>query len=414
MLEQTWLSVVTTTDPGTGKINFNNVSIPLTTRIAISISDRFSSSFATWIDMLDDSTNPVKGVLHIEEVGDTKSWVEFRLNAVLPGSASFRLLDVTFINQGVSFANNDIVGLVYARAGDQGNAGTNGTNGTNGLNGADGAGSQLQFLFSATTTDSDPGLGTFRFNQAIVANATMLYIDLADRYGSNVQPWIETWDDSGNTIYRTLLEFTARTDPSVWWRFKVTGAVTVVTGYAKVPIAFLAASTVSPANGAGMGIGSAITGSIGPQGVEGPQGVQGPPGEDGPPVDVDAFTGTSTTLVSVGLGFKTLVTQLDRVWMYGQRLRAASIDAAKILEGSVSEYHADTGSLTLSVDLFHGAGDHNEWFISIAGEQGEPGLQGSPGPITTPPARSPKGRPMTRNHKASAICKPTWFRFNFG
>lgn len=84
-----------------------------------------------------------------------------------------------------------------------------------------------------------------------------------------------------------------------------------------------------------------------------------------------ALKGTSGSSVAVGTGSKSFATQDDRAWSVGQRLRAASPDATKVMDGEVMAYEG--GLLTLSVDYSRGNGTHNAWLLSIAGARGPAG-----------------------------------------
>ena len=88
-----------------------------------------------------------------------------------------------------------------AAAGAQGAAGAHGSAGTNGAQGAAGAqgaqgvngnfgGASFEYTFLTNTTDSDPGAGSLKFNNANLTSATVLYIDDTDGGSSNtdIQP----------------------------------------------------------------------------------------------------------------------------------------------------------------------------------------------------------------------------------
>lgn len=85
--------------------------------------------------------------------------------------------------------------------------------------------------------------------------------------------------------------------------------------------------------------------------------------------------GTSTTSLSIGTGSKVFTTQANRAWSVGTRLRAASDDASKVIEGEVTSYSGTT--LTIDSDYTIGAGTHADWNISIAGAQGATGADGT-------------------------------------
>jgi hypothetical protein len=92
---------------------------------------------------------------------------------------------------------------------------------------------------------------------------------------------------------------------------------------------------------------------------------------------VQGWQGTSTTSLGIGTGSKAFTTQSGKLWALGQRLRAASDDGLKFMEGPVTAYSSTT--LTLGVDLVGGSGTHADWNISMTGERGTQGLQGNPG-----------------------------------
>jgi hypothetical protein len=94
-----------------------------------------------------------------------------------------------------------------------------------------------------------------------------------------------------------------------------------------------------------------------------------------------ALRGTSTTSLSIGTGSKVFTTQASKQWALGERLRAASDDGVKIMEGEVTDY---TGTaLTLDVDYVEDSGTHADWNISITGARGSEGAPGSmSGPVS--------------------------------
>jgi len=103
----------------------------------------------------------------------------------------------------------------------------------------------IEYTFSTTITDADPGAGTFRYNSATMASVTFIYIDNLDASGNTMTTWYDTWDDSTATVKGQITVISNVTGaPNV---FNVTGAVTVAAGYYKIPVAFV--SGVLPSNG---------------------------------------------------------------------------------------------------------------------------------------------------------------------
>lgn len=86
---------------------------------------------------------------------------------------------------------------------------------------------------------------------------------------------------------------------------------------------------------------------------------------------IASLKGTSLTSVAVGTGAKAFTTQSGKSWSLGQRLRAASDDGSKVIEGPVTSYSGTT--LTITADFTAGAGSHADWNISLAGERGASG-----------------------------------------
>lgn len=105
----------------------------------------------------------------------------------------------------------------------------------------------------------------------------------------------------------------------------------------------------------------------------GPQGPQGPPG------DTPIISGTSVSNLSIGTGSTTFTTQAGISWTLGQRIRAASDDGLKVMEGPITSYTSTT--LVLGVDYTLGSGSHADWNLSICGVRGSTGATGANGTI---------------------------------
>lgn len=106
-----------------------------------------------------------------------------------------------------------------------------------------------------------------------------------------------------------------------------------------------------------------------------------------------SLSGTSTTSLAIGTGSKTFVTQSGKTWSVGQRLRAVSDDATKLMEGEVTAYSGT--SLTLAVDFTEGVGTHADWNISLTGARGASG--------------SGSGDVVAANNGSDFASKPTTF-----
>jgi len=104
-----------------------------------------------------------------------------------------------------------------------------------GPTGATGHTSGIRQVYSTTTTDSDPGAGTFRLNNATPASATAAYLDNVDAGGATVSTIFDLFDDSTTTT-KGYVRFEKSGDPTKWAQFAVTGSVVDGTGYRKITL----------------------------------------------------------------------------------------------------------------------------------------------------------------------------------
>jgi hypothetical protein len=94
-------------------------------------------------------------------------------------------------------------------------------------------GDGFRFTYSTTTTDADPGAGTFRANNATWASVTTLYVDLAEFGTTDVTAWLDSLATKGR------LRIASIADPTKWVVFNVTAWTTAV-GYRKLTVAYVA------------------------------------------------------------------------------------------------------------------------------------------------------------------------------
>ena len=101
-------------------------------------------------------------------------------------------------------------------------------------------GDSAQFTYSTTTTDSDPGSGIFRLNNATISSATEMYIDDLEANGTDVSAWVQSWDDvTGNDTNRGRIRISKANTLDSWMVFKVTGAITDASGYSKISLVYI-------------------------------------------------------------------------------------------------------------------------------------------------------------------------------
>jgi hypothetical protein len=107
-------------------------------------------------------------------------------------------------------------------------------------------GNALPYTFSTTTTDSDPGSGVLRLNNATQNTATEIYIDDEEANAADVSAFIQLLS-GGNNPSSVLGTITLRKEfnPDSFLQFKVTG-VTNAAGYTKLSIINTSSSTANP------------------------------------------------------------------------------------------------------------------------------------------------------------------------
>lgn len=117
-----------------------------------------------------------------------------------------------------------------------------------GLPGQHGGAVSIDYLFSTTTTDADPGSGNLRLSNATQTSATAIRADLNDRRGTTWTAVIDSLDDSTNTV-KGHIRLVKSDDSSKWLIFTVS-AVGAESGYRNITVTNVAGSASSPfANG---------------------------------------------------------------------------------------------------------------------------------------------------------------------
>ena len=99
----------------------------------------------------------------------------------------------------------------------------------------------VSYVFDSTTTDSDPGSGLFRLDNATPSSATTIYFDNVDNDAATQTSWLDSLDDGGSSTDRGTI-FLRSVDNSAVLVATVTGSVVDGTGYRKVSITVLSST----------------------------------------------------------------------------------------------------------------------------------------------------------------------------
>jgi hypothetical protein len=164
-------------------------------------------------------------------------------NAKLAGSIALSKLAITGTPDGTKFIRDD-GSYQSIPAGPKGDTGAPGANGTNGTDPG------LLYTWDTATTDSDPGAGKIRANNASLVSATFFYVSKTTRGGSSVATFLDSLADSTNPTVKGALILT-NTAAQTQTVFNITG-FTDATNYVKIAVAnhtgdasFAASSPVS-------------------------------------------------------------------------------------------------------------------------------------------------------------------------
>ncbi len=281
----TWSTATTNDDPGTGKLKLNSTSLSAATKIYISETDADGRAVAAMIAAWDDSTSAVKAKLRIFDPVTPANYAVYDIIGATSDNGGWDTLSISHVDHGGTLTNSLRVYIEADTNGDQGDEGepgaaatiavgtvttgapgsaaavvNSGTSGAavldftipRGATGERGAVVAMRYTFSSTTTDSDPGAGTLRFNSSTISSATQAFFDNNEAGGVDVTAWLDSFDDSTNTI-KGFLEYVVEADPTIRALFSVSGSVEAETGYRKITIANVYALG-TPANGAALGV----------------------------------------------------------------------------------------------------------------------------------------------------------------
>lgn len=142
----------TNIDPGTGKFRFNNGTPSLVTQISIDVSEYGGTEIVDYIDSFDDGNSSSKGFLLFRSSTDRDNVIIFNI-ATITTQTGYRQFNVTHVSGDTLFANDDIIFMSFARAGDKGEKGQKGEVGDRIISGTfSEANNSLEFQYSDGTT----------------------------------------------------------------------------------------------------------------------------------------------------------------------------------------------------------------------------------------------------------------------
>lgn len=259
--------------------------------------------------------------------------------------------------------------------------GVNGATGATGLRGGTGAtgpqgstgpagsfgGLTVNYRFSTSVSDDDPGNGRVKFDDQTLPDATVLYIDDRDINGVDLQSFLRTIDDSTSPLKGHFRIGVANT-PSTYAIFTVT-AIEEEEGFFKITCAHVDGAFRFD-DQAEVILTFARTGDIGPTGSTGPLGATGP-----------GFAGLiSTSTIEISTSTVTFVTNRSAIsesaFMGGNYVYAYAGSSATIYGQIVSFI---SKNLVLRPINTVGTGTYSNWLFDLTGEIGPIGATGPTG-----------------------------------
>ena len=250
----TYSTTTTDADPGSGYVRFNNATLASATIAYIDDADAFANDVTAWVQSFDDvsGNSTSRGRIRMYKATNIGVFAVYKINAAITDATGYTKVPLTYIAGAGSFSDDDEVFISFV------------------AHGEDGTSAGLDYLFSSTTTDSDPGSGYVRLNNGTYSSATAIYIDDADSKGVDVSADVLTWDDSTSTV-KGFVTIKDQTTQSSYARFSISGTTTDASGYNKLAVTHID-SNGTITNGGAVSIHFTRTGDKGTTGDTGSTG----------------------------------------------------------------------------------------------------------------------------------------------
>jgi hypothetical protein len=256
--------------------------------MAISTTDGYGANITSFLQAVATSSSTPKAFIKLTNKNDLSLYATYSISSMTDQTGWFEF-GISYTGGNVTTFGTNVVLLVsIVRNGDIGPTGPTGATGATGAQGIQGetgpigatgpagqfGGVTVDYTFDSDTSQTDPGTGKVRFNNANLTLATEMTIDDESDGAIDIQPFLRTIDDSTSTI-KGHLRISNKLDSSDFALFTISG-ITEETGFFDVAVAYVSGSATSFTNNEDVIITFARTGDMGAQGPTGPTGPTGP------------------------------------------------------------------------------------------------------------------------------------------
>lgn len=181
--DPTWTfdSATASANPGTGEFRLNNATLASVTAMFISESSNEAGnpSFATWLQLMDDSLDFLRrSIMVIRNVRDRSQFAMYYVGDTITDNGAWDTVTLSHIaSNGGPFVASQKYSVSFVQRADPA--------------------AGLTWQFSSNTSMADPGAGLFRTNNATLASVTQIAIDDESIQASgDISAWMTSWDDS--------------------------------------------------------------------------------------------------------------------------------------------------------------------------------------------------------------------------
>ena len=290
-------------DPGSGNLKFNSLTMSSVTALRISNTDAESVNIAAFLAEWDSPSSIVRSTLHVISASNPATLAVFHVSGARTDSSGWKSFPLTYVMSSGTFSNAGAVLAFVERTGDKGDQGAQGVQGVTGAQGPQGAqgvtgaqgpqgaqgatgaqgpqgtqgaqgaqGSQgaqgaqgrdagFLYRYSTNTANIQPPTGYLAFNSATLSSVTLLRISNTDFETNAIAASLAEWDSSSSFVRGTLTIVKDVTSAGVIV-FHITGAETANSGWKTFPLTFVTSSG-SFANNTAIRIRFSRTGDLG-------------------------------------------------------------------------------------------------------------------------------------------------------